>query len=97
VGDIVLLEVLQGATSDAQGSYISGYLRAIGVTPMLDAAGAVRAAKNYRLLREKGVTIRKTADLIIGSFCLYHGRMLLHRDRDFDHMERHLGLQVVRA
>ncbi len=94
VGDIVLLEILQGVT-DKRASFVERLLRAYDVLPMLDPDAAIRAAKNYRHLRQRGITIRKAADMVIGTFCLDHGFPLLHDDRDFDHMERHLGLQVV--
>jgi predicted nucleic acid-binding protein len=56
---------------------------------------AIAAARNYRLLREKGITIRKTIDLIIGTFCIDEGHCLLHGDRDFEPMREHLGLRVI--
>ena len=64
---------------------------------MLDAHLAVRAAQFYRLLRGKGITIRKTIDLIIATFCIERGHALLHADRDFDPFEQRLGLHVLRA
>jgi predicted nucleic acid-binding protein len=54
------------------------------------------AAQNYRLLRKKGITIRKTVDVLIGTFCIVNDLPLLHNDQDFDPMETYLGLQVVR-
>ncbi len=56
----------------------------------------MKAAANYRRLRSLGITVRKTIDMLIGTFCIEHGYGLLHADRDYDPMERHLGLQVVR-
>jgi predicted nucleic acid-binding protein len=56
---------------------------------------ATKAAANYRLLRRRGITIRKTIDVIIGTFCIERGHSLLHSDRDFEPMERFLGLQTV--
>jgi hypothetical protein len=56
---------------------------------------APRVARNYRTLRDLGVTIRKTADLVIGTFCIQHHHRLLHDDRDFSLMEQHLGLTVL--
>ncbi|MGA3399028.1 MAG: PIN domain nuclease [Acetobacteraceae bacterium] len=95
VGDIVLLEVLQGARDPGHALRIERMLRAFDVVPMLDADLAVEAAANYRLLRSLGITIRKTPDLIIGTYCIEHGHKLLHDDRDFEPMRVHLGLQVV--
>ena len=96
VGDIVLLEILQGVSKETDAVLIERLLRAYDLQPMLDTASAIRAARNYRQLRAFGITIRKTADMVIGTFCIDRGLPLLHDDRDFDHMERHLGLQVVR-
>ena len=97
MGDVMLLEVLQGMSGEARATAMERWLRAFIVMPMLNPERAVRAARNYRLLRSHGVTIRKTADMIIGTFCLDHGLPLLHDDRDFDQMAQHLGLAVVRT
>jgi predicted nucleic acid-binding protein len=95
VGDLILLEILQGARDDAHAARIERGLRQYALVPLLDADLAPRAARNYRTLRELGVTIRKTADIIIGTFCIEHRHALLHDDRDFEPMEEHLGLKVV--
>ena len=95
VGDLVLLEVLQGARDEAHASRIEKSLRRYPVAPMLSDSLAVRAARNYRSLRGRGVTVRKTVDMIIGTFCIEGGHRLLHDDRDFDPMAQHLGLQVA--
>ena len=60
--------------------------------PMLGDIIAAQAARNYRTLRAKGITIRKTPDLIIGTYCIKHHHILLYDDRDFDPMREHLGL-----
>ncbi len=95
IGDLILLEVLQGARNEAHALRIERGLRSYAVAPLLDAELAVEAARNYRKLRELGITIRKTADLVIGTFCIEHGHSLLDDDRDFEPMERHLGLKIV--
>jgi predicted nucleic acid-binding protein len=95
VGDIVLLEVLQGARDEERAARIESDLRQFKIERMLDVQLAVRAARNYRNLRERGVTIRKTVDVIIGTFCIDNGHALLHDDRDFDAMALHLGLRVI--
>jgi predicted nucleic acid-binding protein len=95
VGDIVLLEVLRGARSTAHARQIEDALRRFDIVPMLGERLAVKAAENYRLLRATGSTIRTSADLIIGTYCIEHGHILLHDDRDFDPMHEHLGLQVL--
>ncbi len=95
VGDLILLEVLQGARDDARAARIERDLRRYPIVAMLDETVAVRAARNYRLLRARGITVRKTVDMIIGTFCLAGGHALLHDDRDFDPLAEHLGLQVA--
>lgn len=64
---------------------------------MLGPEIAVKAATNYRRLRERGVTVRKTIDTIIATFCIEYGHQLLHQDRDFFYFEKHLGLRVVQV
>jgi len=95
VGDLILLEVLQGARDKAHAARIERGLRRYAVVPLLDPDLVPRAARNYRRLRELGLTIRKTADIIIGTFCIERRHSLLHDDRDFVPMEEHLGLRVV--
>jgi len=95
VGDLILLEVLQGARDENHAARIERALRQYAVVPLLDADLASRAAWNYRKLRELGVTMRKTADIIIGTYCIEHSHSLLHDDRDFAPMAAHLGLQVA--
>jgi predicted nucleic acid-binding protein len=95
VGDLILLEVLQGARDESHAARLERGLRQFEIVSMLDANLAVRAARNYRQLRGLGVTVRKTVDVIIGAFCIEHGHALLHDDRDFAPMETHLGLRVV--
>ena len=95
IGDLILLEVLQGARDDSHAARIERGLRHYIVVPLLDADLAPRAARNYRKLRELGVTVRKTADIIIGTFCIEHRHTLLHDNRDFAPMVEHLGLMVA--
>jgi predicted nucleic acid-binding protein len=95
VGDLILLEILQGARNEAHAARIERGLRQYTLVSLLDADLAPHAARNYRKLRELGITIRKTADIIIGTFCIEHRHALLHDDRDFAPMEAHLGLKVV--
>jgi predicted nucleic acid-binding protein len=95
VGDLVLCEVLQGVPTDAAASRTEALLREFLVMPVVDDTLAAEAARHFRRLRSRGVTVRKTIDLLIGSFCIRHGFRLLHRDRDFDPMETHLGLRVL--
>lgn len=95
VGDLVLCEVLSGVPSDRVAARLERGLRSFTVMSMSSASVAVDAAANYRRLRTRGITIRKTMDLLIGTFCIRENLPLLHRDRDYDPMEQHLGLRVV--
>lgn len=95
LGDIVLCEVLMGARSDLHARTLERDLTQFKCVQMLDRRIATAAAENYRRLRSIGITVPKTVDLIIGTYCIVHGHTLLHADRDFDAMELHLGLQVV--
>jgi hypothetical protein len=95
VGDVILLELLQGARSPADAVRIEQTLRGFPIAPMLGTELAVKAAANYRLLRGLGITIRKVPDLIIGTWCIVHRHALLHDDREFEPMRVHLGLTVA--
>ena len=95
VGDLILLEVLQGARDQAHAVRIEQDLRRFPIVPMLDAGVAVQAARNDRSLRTRGVTVRRTIDRIIGSFCRTGGHALRLDGRGFDPMAAHLGLLVV--
>lgn len=97
VGDLVLCEILQGVSSERQAAMVERALRRFIVEPMVSPALASKSAANYRALRALGVTVRRTIDMLIGTFCIEHGHILLHTDRDFDPMERHLGLSVMHA
>jgi len=96
VGDVILTEVLQGFQSDKDFAQAKRLLDSLVFVEMLGRDLAIQSAQNYRILRRKGVTVRKTLDVMIGTFCIAHRLPLLHGDKDFDPMERHLGLKVVR-
>ena len=97
VGDLMLCEILQGLGSEREARQVEAWLRRFEVAPMAGEKIAVAAAKNFRVLRSRGITIRKTIDLLIGTWCIRHRTPLLHNDRDFDAMHQHLGLRVVAA
>ena len=95
VGDLILLEILQGARDDEHASRIERALRQFPIVPLLSGDLAPLAAAHHRTLRRLGFTILKTADLIIGTYCIERRHALLHDDRDFDPMHQHLGLVVA--
>ena len=95
IGDQILCEVLQGFRTDARARLVERALRRFEAVSLVDIELAVKAAANCRVLRRRGITIRKTIDVLIGTFCIERGHMLLHSDRDFAPMERFLGLQTA--
>jgi len=95
VGDIVLAEVLQGFRQDKDFNKARELLARFVFREMLGEEIAVKSAMNYRTLRANGVTVRKTIDVIIATFCIENDLPLLHSDRDFRAMEEHLALRVI--
>lgn len=96
VGDLIVLEILQGLRNEREAArYEAGFLE-YGMVQMLNDETALASARNFRELRRRGISVRKTTDLIIATFCMVHGHHLMHQDRDFEHFEKLLGLQVFR-
>jgi predicted nucleic acid-binding protein len=95
IGDLILAEVLQGFREEADFEKarraLGRYLQVEMVNPEL----ALQSARNYCALRSKGITVRKTIDGLIATYCIENEHDLLHNDSDFDGFERHLGLRVV--
>jgi predicted nucleic acid-binding protein len=95
VGDLILAEVLQGFRDDSDFEdarrALSKYIQVEMVNPEL----ALQSARNYRLLRRKGVTVRKTIDSLIATYCIENEHHLLHNDNDFEGYEKQLKLRVV--
>ena len=94
-GDLILAELLQGFAKDADYRTARRLLLELPCAELVGRDNALRAADYYRRLRKRGVTVRKTIDVLIGTYCIQHGHELLHADRDFDSMQRHLGLRVL--
>jgi len=93
--DLILCEILQGIR---ENSTFAKVRQDLGGFDLFETGGedlAVASAQNYRALRSMGYTVRKTVDCLIATFCLREGYTLLHRDRDFDIFEKHLGLLVA--
>ncbi len=94
IGDLILTEVLQGFRSNKDFETAKNFL---GALPFRQIGGynvAIQSARNYRSLRKAGVTVRKTIDVIIATFCIIEGLTLLHDDRDFEPMEYHFSLET---
>ena len=92
VGDLMLCEVLQGLDDERTAREVEGLMRRFEIVPMAGDAIAVTAARNFRSLRRRGITVRKTIDLLIGTWCIENRQPLLHNDSDFRPMARYLGL-----
>jgi predicted nucleic acid-binding protein len=95
VGDLILGEVLQGFRSDADFEAARWSLSKFTQVSMMSPELAVQSAMNYRALRKAGLSIHKTIDCFIATYCIENGHALLHSDSDFDPFELHLGLQVI--
>ena len=95
IGDLILTEVLQGFHDDRDFNQARRMLTALTVVELGGQDIAIQAARNFRTLRRKGVTVRKTIDTVIATRCIESGYELLHNDRDFDPFAMHLGLRVV--
>jgi predicted nucleic acid-binding protein len=95
IGDYILVEVLQGFRNDKDYDIASKVLNTFPCFNMCGEEIAIKSAENYRILRKKGITIRKTIDVIICTFCIENELLLLHNDKDFLPLEKHLGLKTV--
>jgi len=95
IGDLILAEVPQGFRYDPDFEKVRRTLGKFMQDSMVGPALAVQSARNYRFLRQKGITVRKTIDSLIATFCIENDHELLHNDTDFDGYEEHLGLHVI--
>ena len=94
-GDLILAEVLQGFRHTEDMVAARRALRSLPYADLVGQEVALASAQNYRLLRHRGITVRKTIDVIIATFCIRNGHVLLHADRDFAPMAEHLGLRTL--
>lgn len=93
--DLILCEILQGVQPESAVTQVRSELKRFELFETGGEDLAVAAAENFRTLRRRGRTVRKTIDCLIATFCLTRGHALLHRDHDFDHFEELLQLAVV--
>lgn len=94
-GDLILTEVLQGFVSDRDFNQAKKLMASLVVVDLAGQALAIQAAKNFRILRSLGITVRKTIDTVIATRCIENRMPLLYSDRDFDPFVLHLGLRSV--
>ena len=95
IGDLILTEVLQGCKLDKEFNEVRRLLSRLDLVVLGGEDVMIEAAKNYRKLRNLGVTVRGTIDVVLATRCIVSGHQLLHSDRDFDAFEQHLGLRCV--
>lgn len=95
IGDLILTEVLRGFRSDTDYQTAKKLMLTLSIFDMLGTDLAIQSADNFRVLRKKGVTVRKTADVIIASYCIEYSHSLLFADKDFLPFVTHLGLKAV--
>jgi len=95
VGDLILAEILQGFRDDSDFEAARRALSKYIQVEMVNTELALQSARNYRLLRRKGITVRKTIDSLIATYCIENEHDLLHNDNDFDGYEKYLKLRVV--
>jgi predicted nucleic acid-binding protein len=95
IGDLILTEVLQGFEDERDFKRARRMLTSLAVVELGGQDIAVQAARNFRSLRRRGVTIRKTIDTVIATRCIEDGYDLLHNDRDFEPFAKHLGLRTA--
>jgi len=96
IGDLILAEILQGFSSEREFQIARQLMDGLEYRDFVGRDMAMAAAENYRALRRQGITVRKTIDVLIATFCIENGFGLIHNDRDFDPMEQLLGLRVLR-
>ena len=92
IGDLILVEVLQGFRNERDVATARQLFRSLALLPLLEGSNPWKAADNYRQLRRKGITVRKTIDGIIATACIEANLPLLFSDRDFQPYVEHLGL-----
>jgi predicted nucleic acid-binding protein len=95
LGDLILAELLQGFRHDGEFKSASEYFNAFECVQFGGIELALKVAKNYRYMRSKGVTVRKTVDMFIGTWCIENDTTLLHNDKDFDVIATQLPLRLL--
>ena len=95
IGDLVLLEILQGFRREADYQQAKLLLQHLAIYDLLGRDAVEEYARYFRILRKRGITIRKTADVIIAGFCIVNRIPLLFEDKDFCPFVKHLGLRSV--
>ena len=96
IGDLIIAELLQGFKTDKEYNTAKKIIEKFEYRDFVGKEIAMKTADNYIYLRKNGITVRKTIDVIIATFCIENEYQLIHNDKDFDPLEEHLGLKVRR-
>lgn len=95
IGDLILAEVLQGFGSELEVRRALDAMDTLIFEPMAGRDIALASARNYRVLRARGVTVRKPIDMLIATDCMENRHVLLHCDRCFEQIRQHMGLETL--
>jgi predicted nucleic acid-binding protein len=93
-GDLILAELLQGFRSEKDYQEAKSLMESLDYFDLVGKEIALLAGQNFRLLRREGITVRKTIDVLIATFCIVNDFELIHNDRDFEPFEEKLGLRI---
>jgi len=93
--DLIYIEILQGYREDFVFNEVKGFLDEFPFAILGSKELSFKCAQNYRFLRKKGITVRKTIDSYIATYCIEKNLTLLHSDRDFEPFVAHLGLKSI--
>lgn len=96
IGDLILAELLQGFKNDRDFNTVNEYFKTFECVTLGGKELALKVASNYRFMRSRGITVRKTVDMFIGTWCIENNAALLHNDKDFDVIATHLPLHVIK-
>lgn len=83
IGDLILAEILQGVSSTRESQQVENAFRGYPVMTLVGESNARLSANYYRQLRQQGITVRKTVDCLIATWCIANRTPLLHADKDF--------------
>jgi len=97
LGDLIYCEILQGIKYKKELRKVKNVFSTLQKEQVGGFEICEKASENYKYLRSRGITVRKTIDIIIGTYCIENGYEIIHNDIDFDHMEEHLGLKSFKA
>ena len=94
MADLVLFEVMRGFRENRSMREAQALMSALPQVEIGGAAHALQAAERYRRLRARGRTVSSPVDVLLASYCMTYGHVLLHRDADFESLQVMGGLDT---